>query len=94
MSEGEVLTDIKVALAEIKANTEFTSHRVRNIEQRMDAYVPRREIETTNEALENRVKDLEDSVKRAYWSIIGLVITFVGSGATLGLTLMVKGIHS
>jgi hypothetical protein len=89
----EVLTEIKVALAEIKVNTEHTMHRVRNIEQRLDAYVPRQEIKTAHDALENRVKDLEEGIKWAYRSIIGLVITVIGSGITLGITIAVKGFH-
>jgi hypothetical protein len=89
----EVLTEIKVALAEIKVNTENTMHRVRNIEQRLDAYVPRHEIKITHDALENRVKDLEEGIKWAYRSIVGLVITVIGSSITLGITIAVRGFH-
>jgi hypothetical protein len=73
----EVLTAIQVALGKIEVTVENTSHRIRNIEARLDAYVPRQEIESKNKSLEERVTTLESENKKLLWYIIGLLVTIL-----------------
>lgn len=79
MSEENVLTAIQVSLGKIQVITENTERRIGSIEQRLDSYVPRREIEVTTEALESRVKGLEEDNKKHLYYLIGLLVTTLGT---------------
>lgn len=93
MSEAEVLTQIQVALGKIQVITENTERRISGIEQRLDAYVPRKEIEATTDGLESRVKGLEDNAQKVMWYVIGLLVTTISSGVGLGVTIFLKTMH-
>lgn len=90
MSEESVLTAIQVALGKIEVTTRNTERRVENIEQRLDAYVPRTEIKSNHEALETRVKGLEEDAKKLLWYIIALLGTTLSSTAGLAVTIFLK----
>lgn len=73
-----VLVQIQVSLATIGKAVEQTEHRARNIEQRMDTLLPRREQEVIDAGQNERIKKLEELVSWGQKAIIGAWLAGVG----------------
>jgi hypothetical protein len=70
------LTSIRIAVVSIQKDLENTSHRAKNIEMKLDAFVLHRDLKP----LESRIGDLEDSRD---WIVKALVGAWIGGFATV-----------
>lgn len=76
---------IHALLARIDERTENTMHRLRNMEAKMEAqalqFIPRKEVEATTAAIDNRVSKLEETQRKVAWAII---TAWIGGLGTVG----------
>jgi hypothetical protein len=61
--DAGILTAIQVSLGKIETTVESVLHRVRNMEQANQGFVPRREIEQFHDAVGDRIDALSERIK-------------------------------
>jgi hypothetical protein len=62
-------TALLVEVAELRNDLKHFGHDVKNLSAKLDAYVPRAEIEMRSTAFNARLTKVEDNISKAAWAI-------------------------
>lgn len=84
------LSVIKVQLATLLERQESIAHRVKNVDMKTEAFVPRREIEASfaamaaeRSAIGARLGKVEENQNKFVWAILGQALTLIGGAAAV-----------
>jgi hypothetical protein len=62
-------TALLIEVAELRNDLKHFGHDVKNLSTKLDAYVPRAEIEMRSASFNTRLTKVEDNISKAAWAI-------------------------
>ena len=74
----EPITEIKIAIAEVRGDLRHLAHDIKNALQKQEAFITRREANEKSEVLEERIVSIESNQSWAVRLIVGAWIAGAG----------------